>query len=121
MESTNNNKSSKVFLHKLITGSQVILLRHAESKHNEESKSLAAKEHTENDVLRNITSLDQRDAPITEVGKEQCKAISKITNELDIKIILISPMRRAMETTYNVFKSHPNFDIIFLKYQKLST
>ena len=43
-------KKSKTFIHKLIKGSQVILLRHAESKHNEESKLLLSKEHTENKI-----------------------------------------------------------------------
>ena len=63
-------------------------------------------------MLRNITSLDQRDASITLVGKEQCKVTSKITNELEVKVVLISPMRRALETAYHVFKSHPKFDTL---------
>ena len=70
------------------------------------------KTHTKTEKLRSITSLDQRDAPITLVGKEQCKETSKITNELEVKVVLISPMRRALETAYHVFKSHPKFDTL---------
>ena len=48
MESIDNMKKSKTFTHELIKGSQVILLRHAESEHNEETKIFKSKEHTKN-------------------------------------------------------------------------
>ena len=115
MKITKNNQKEREFINKLISGSQVVLMRHAESKHNEESKKLELNEHSDYDFLRNITSIEQRDATITRVGKEQCKITSKITNELDVRVVLISPLRRTLETAYNVFKTHPNFDIIYFK------
>ena len=42
---------------------------------------------------------------------KQCNEVSLVIDELHVGIVLISPMRRALETAYHIFKKHPNFDI----------
>ena len=52
MKITKNNQKEREFINKLISGSQVVLMRHAESKHNEESKKLELNEHTDYDFFK---------------------------------------------------------------------
>lgn len=44
-------------------------------------------------------------------GSNENKA-SKLSNLIDIEYVLISPLRRALETSYHIFKDHPKFDKI---------
>jgi broad specificity phosphatase PhoE len=55
---------------------------------------------------------DLIDTPLTELGIQQCSDKQAIANELDFEIVLISPMRRTIQTAYYMFKEHPNFDSI---------
>ena len=45
------------------------------------------------------------------LASKQCNEVSLVFDELHVGIVLISPMRRALETAYHIFKKHPNFDI----------
>ena len=112
MESISEIKKSKDLIKKLKSGSQVILLRHAESKQNEASKRLSSIEHTEEDILRHKTNFLSRDWSITELGKKQCESTAEITNKLKVEIVLVSPLKRTLQTAYHVFRSHPNFENI---------
>jgi broad specificity phosphatase PhoE len=94
------------------SGSQVILLRHAESKSNQLKSQIRSIKHTKEDILRARTNLKYIDPSITELGKQQCEATAEVTDKLKVEIVLVSPMTRTMQTAYNVFKSHPNFNNI---------
>ena len=54
-------------------------------------------------------SRDLIDCKLSEKGIEQCKEASKYAKEMDFTQIVVSPLRRTMETAYYVFKDHPNF------------
>ena len=116
MEKGSDIIKSKDIVQKLSSGSPVILLRHAESKHNEATKINKTKEYVREERARERSNKDYRDGPITKNGVKQCEETSKITDELNVETVLISPLRRALETAYNVFKKHPNFDISEIKY-----
>ena len=111
MEKVVHSEKFKEFAQTLASGSPVILLRHAESKHNEASRNLKARECTLEERANERASVKHRDGPITKLGKNQCKEASNVTNELNVEVVLISPMRRTLQTAYHVFKKHPNFNI----------
>ena len=54
-------------------------------------------------------SQDLIDCKLSEKGIEQCQEASKHAREMDFTQIVVSPLRRTMETAYYVFKDHPNF------------
>lgn len=51
---------------------------------------------------------DYRDTVLSSFGVEQAKYASKYANMLDIDLVLISPMRRTMQTAYYLLRNHPN-------------
>ena len=112
MENISKNKPCKDFVKKLKSGSQVILLRHAETKYNELKKGLLSREHTEEDILRIKTNLDNWDTSLTQFGMQQWEITAEVVSKLKVEIVLVSPMKRTMQTAYNVFKNHSNFNNI---------
>lgn len=112
MENTRDASALAVAVKSFELGSQVVLLRHANSKYNSELAQLLAQEHTDEDVLRVKTKRALRDAPISELGLQQCEETSEVVSKLKVEIVLVSPMKRTLQTAYNVFKSHPNFNNI---------
>ena len=95
-----------------LSESYVILLRHAESKPNEKMKEIRKREHTDEDLLRVKTNIEFQDSSITQLGITECEAAAEIAKTLKVEIVLVSPMVRALETAYHVFKNHPNFNNI---------
>ena len=59
------------------------------------------------------------DCGLSETGIEQCLAASKHAKQLNIKTLWISPMRRALQTAYWIFKDHPNFEKMRFKVHPL--
>ena len=55
---------------------------------------------------------DLLDCRLTEKGRKECEAIQEVSNQLKIDTVFVSPMRRAIQTAYYVFKSHPDFEKI---------
>lgn len=49
---------------------------------------------------------------LSETGVLQCIESQKVVNQLKVHTVMVSPLRRAIETAYNVFKNHPDFDKI---------
>lgn len=96
----------------LKAGSQVILLRHAKSYFNEAHTKAQTPPCTEEDELNLFISKDMRDAQLSEFGIEQCLKASEVAKSLPVHTIFVSPMRRAIKTTYLIFKDHPNFEKI---------
>ena len=112
MEGIGDTWKDKETIQKLSDGHPVILLRHAESMHNETSNGIKSREHTQEERLKDWIDKEHRDSPLNAVGIQQCEEASEVMNELNVGIVLISPMRRALETAYHIFKNHPNFDMI---------
>ena len=112
METVGDIKIPKEVVKKLKSGSQVILLRHAESKYNEELASLLKVEHTEEDEVRVKTKRENRDSSLTQLGIKQCEIAAEIAKKLNVQIVLVSPMKRTLQTAYHVFKNHPNYSSI---------
>jgi broad specificity phosphatase PhoE len=105
-------KSNKEYLEELLSGSQVLLQRHANSQFNYEDTALKEKDYTDEEykVLRIKDEL--RDAPLSQLGIDQCLEAQQIANKLTVEVILVSPLRRTLETAYHTFKEHSNFENI---------
>lgn len=50
-----------------------------------------------------------QDSVLTSAGIAQCKLAAEHLQNYDIQILMLSPLRRAIETAYHTFQSHPNF------------
>lgn len=96
----------------LNNGSQVILLRHANSQYNFEYDKLTERDFTDEDYKSLRIRKDLRDAPLSELGIQQCMNAQAMANKLKPKYVIVSPLRRALETAYYTFNTHPNFDSI---------
>ena len=60
---------------------------------------------------------DLIDAQLTEKGKNQCNENKKLICEslTNLKYVLVSPMRRCLDTAYLIFKDNPNLEKIKFK------
>jgi hypothetical protein len=54
----------------------------------------------------------ERDSVLSRRGIKQSEAGQEIANQLNITRVYLSPFRRCVETTYHMFKAHPNFEQI---------
>jgi hypothetical protein len=55
------------------------------------------------------------DTPLHPIGEMQCEANKEAVHCLNAKYVLVSPMRRAMQTCVSMFKDHPRVaDIKFI-------
>jgi broad specificity phosphatase PhoE len=63
-------------------------------------------------IINEYRCESMRDAHINDEGIEQCKAKQDTFNSIDVHTVFISPLRRAMQTTYYTFKEHPNLENI---------
>jgi broad specificity phosphatase PhoE len=52
------------------------------------------------------------DLPLHPIGIEMCVANQHLVNDVDWKIVYVSPMQRTLQTTIHMFKNHPNKDNI---------
>ena len=85
---------------------QVFIIRHGESTYNlacTENISLEIRDYTMNYL----------DAPLTIKGIKQCEKLD--LHVPDLEVVLVSPLMRAMESAFHLFKNHPKFaDITFI-------
>lgn len=98
----------------LMTNScQVILLRHAKSVSNCKRQAIkAVKGFDKSTIIKVRVDKELRDSPLSEIGIEQCEKVQDSFNNIKVHTVLVSPLRRALQTAYHVFKSHPNFNKI---------
>mmetsp|Transcript_39405 Transcript_39405/g.38955 ORF Transcript_39405/g.38955 Transcript_39405/m.38955 type:complete len:239 (+) Transcript_39405:20-736(+) len=95
-------------IEKLKSGSQVILLRHAQTVFNKASQALEdIPSSTEEDEKILKTSKELRDSTLSPDGISQCEKAQPAANLLNIHTIFVSPYRRALQTVHNIFKDHP--------------
>ena len=61
------------------------------------------------DVYKDMYYLD---SPLNKAGIQQCKESEAIKVLPNLEVVFVSPLRRALETAYFMFKDHPNFKTI---------
>ena len=49
------------------------------------------------------------DSLLTDAGVKKIEEIWPLARELDFEVIMVSPLRRAIQTAFHVFKVNPNF------------
>ena len=96
----------------LISSSKVLLLRHANSEFNYEMSELMKTDPSEDELRQIRTKKELRDAPLSQLGIKQWEKAQSVANSLKVEVVVVSPLRRAIETAYYVFKTHPNFENI---------
>jgi len=81
----------------------VYLIRHAQSKFNVAEHAALARGA---DVYQYKFNRELIDAGISDLGLEQTKEAREILKDEDVKVVFTSPLRRCLQTTYNIFKDH---------------
>ncbi|CAD8140871.1 unnamed protein product [Paramecium octaurelia] len=88
---------------------KVVFIRHAESEYNlaqriaKNSVTEVKLEEEDQDVKY---SSKYCDAPLTKFGREQCDPTK--FEDLRIETVVVSPLKRAVETAVLLFQNHPN-------------
>lgn len=97
--STNILKKPKA-IYDLSTSGKYIFIRHGETDYNVKIK----------EIKKEIAGVDpiHLDMPLNEKGINQSLELSKSLKDFKIKIVLTSPLRRTLQTTYNSLKDHPD-------------
>ena len=91
--------------------SQVLIQRHAKSISNLAYEKIA--DHSDFDqVAKWIWDPDLRDARLWKEGVDQWVKARKLVNKMKIHSVIVSPLRRTLETAYQVYWTHPDFDRI---------
>ena len=91
-------KPNKIY--DLSTSGKYIFIRHGETNFNAILK----------EIKKEIAGVDpiHLDLPLNEKGIIQCKELSLTLNNFKVKIVLTSPLRRTLETTYYSLVNHPD-------------
>jgi len=53
-----------------------------------------------------------RDSELSEEGLLVCEEKQERFNQLKVHTVFVSPLKRAVQTAYNLFKNHPDFESI---------
>ena len=95
--------------------SPVMLIRHAKSGANyygdtmsQQTTHTAAKS-TLSDLLETRDVTKKIGPILCDKGITQCEKLGEQLHSYDFRVIISSPLRRAIETSYYTFRSHPNF------------
>ena len=80
----------------------VYLIRHGQSKLNQ-----ILNEIPPGDIEYRFRK-DLIDCELTELGVKQAKAAGELLKDVNITLVLVSPLRRALQTAYYAFKDHPS-------------
>lgn len=101
-----HHTNSKV--EELQTKSQVLMIRHGKSVANVEYHNYDGKEKRY--ILEHWgLNKDLRDSRLAPLGIEQSLNAGVIMNQIKVHTVFVSPLRRTLETTYHIFKEHPDF------------
>ena len=93
----------------------VYLIRHANSAWNyayEKVKERHAAgelsdEQLEIEKKKVFGDVSLADCKLSDLGISQCESVTEVP---DVKTVLVSPMRRCLETAYRLFKGRADFD-----------
>lgn len=95
------------------TNSKFLYMRHGETFYNKDIKQ------------KNLNSIrfDKKyiDAILTEKGISQAEKMSSILSNLEIEIIYVSPLYRALQTSFLSFKNHPKKNFLIFRIHPLLT
>ena len=97
---------------------RVVLIRHGMSESNEVQDAFLQLHHK--GELSNFAEVDRRfrldlrfvDSYLHPIGKQQAILQRETVNRLNIRTVFVSPLRRALQTCYFMFRTHPNRDQI---------
>ncbi|EKX52569.1 hypothetical protein GUITHDRAFT_101736 [Guillardia theta CCMP2712] len=78
-------RSSRAEFH----GKQVYIIRHAQGQHN-------------------VSFQFDFDPPLTKVGRQQVKQQHEISKTLGVEVVIVSPLRRTLQTATGLFPGHTN-------------
>ena len=93
------------------TNEDIFLIRHGFSEFNKKHlvlKKDGGKDDERWTALKGNT--DVIDAPLAAIGVHQALVNAPKLVDLNITRVMVSPMRRALQTAIHMFKSHPNLD-----------
>ena len=82
----------------------IYLIRHGESKFNRATEDCKLKE----EVVECRFRKDLFDCDLTELGIQQAKETGEKLKDINTSLVLVSPLRRALQTAYYAFKDHPS-------------
>lgn len=91
-----------------------MLVRHANSRFNlrwtQTEEAIAQGLASETAFLEVVSDRDLLDCHLSVLGEEQCREGSSLASQLPgLGTVFVSPMRRALQTAYLLFRDHPNF------------
>lgn len=90
-----------------------IYIRHGQTTYNQ------------NSTIHNKKSIkcqkEYIDCALSEKGVEQAKNLSKKLNAIQIEKVFVSPLKRALQTTFYALENHPNIDNIVVTIHPLIT
>lgn len=84
---------------------KIYLIRHAQTEYNILNKQ-ALEQNLGKAHFKHVPDLV--DCDISSFGCEQAREASTKAKELDIELVLVSPMRRALRTATLIFENHPS-------------
>ena len=95
------------------TNGKFLFIRHGQTYYNKKSKELGSQK----------VKLDPNllDAELTEEGIEEGIKFSKFYEQFEIEEIYVSPLYRALQSAYYLFKDHPEKNNIVIKVHPLLT
>ena len=92
---------------------KIYMIRHAESADNAAQTALKAKySKTEQNYLKTEEYLEMKfdpkyeDCDITPAGFKQCEGCRQKMKDIDVDLVIVSPLRRSITTCFQVFKGH---------------
>ncbi|TNV79979.1 hypothetical protein FGO68_gene2978 [Halteria grandinella] len=88
---------------------QIVLIRHAVTEFNMEFARVVQAHGIQSDEYRQLKiRKDLIDPQLRPEGVGQCEAAQSHANDINVKIVFVSPMIRTCETAIHIFKGHPN-------------
>ncbi|CAI2376484.1 unnamed protein product [Moneuplotes crassus] len=88
--------------------SKVVLVRHANTAFNVTYDKIIETAGFGPQILELFHDESYRDTSLSEKGIKECQYASQHAHQLDIDLVLMSPMRRTLQTAYYLLRSHPN-------------
>ena len=90
---------------KSIQDSRYLYVRHARSEGNESFRKIGQE---------SFLDISLKDAPLSALGIQQCleSEAKQHLEQLEFSTIIVSPLRRCLQTAYFLLKDHPKFDVM---------
>lgn len=86
----------------------MVLCRHANSRYNFAFEHEYKSDSSNDNLLDVMTRPSLRDCTLSMLGYEQAVYASKYAHKFKVHTVYVSPLVRAIETAYFLFKDHPD-------------